>query len=580
MGAMPLKYLPRNPTRRGEAERRLEENRLLSIASRRPHNARRGGRGERGHALFRGGRRDNADFARGSVGPATGFLSGPTLEEAIASRRSRGGRGRGRGQGEVAARGRSDNVVGGESSTPAGSIRGGNKASKGKGKEAAAKEEDPEDDIGVYEGDAEDGGIDVDANAELRIVSDNEDGEGLSRQQGGLKYSRYGFNPVRVAREEHVKRAVGVNTEASSRTSAHIRQKAREAGVGARNMDVSAENGFVVPKAKSRKAKGKEKEVEYVSDKIAWRGVYSDDELEEPKIKEEEEDDDEQTMEAPSVAPQTQPWTQEREIVPDEVVVSEDDVVREEGSVREENARSEPSKVKKRRPSWRPYHFQEQQTEEDRREWMYMKEEMAYMRQMLRPVERRSDDDGEELEDDPRKDYIYLFQFPPVMPQLATPAEVAKLKEDHPQTSVGVEGQAGPSTKKGEGSKRKKAQARDKEPLEEIILDDGEGNVKVEEDSQEQESATEFARRYCFTGDTEANFQGQVGTLSVYENGSAVLDWGGIEFEVNTGVGSQLQEAVLIDGEHTEDRKAKAMSEVVDTLIATPNWEQLFGAAR
>ncbi|MCJ1334660.1 hypothetical protein MMC10_011372 [Thelotrema lepadinum] len=595
-----LKYKPRNPTRRAEAERieKEREFRQQLLPTETGRNAFRSGfRGRggrrRGRGYFRGGSSDSRNESsdrqqfRAGAGPATGFLSGPTLEEAIATKGNRGRRAT-RAHSRLLATTEAPSTRGGRSaaggsggtSKKSGGIKKEGKTSKTKGKESAPFEES-DDDIDVYDGDADEGGIDVDHIAFVNLVSDDEDSSSPSGQiQGGgrpRRYHNYGMNPVRVDREEHISRAMGVSTDASSAASSHIRQKAREAGISARNVKISAGDGSKAPKSKSAKARGKEREVEIVGNKSAWHGVYSDDEPEGPKIKEEEEDETQATSLPPIAA--ADPITQS--VDPATSPPQDHEATIHVDAIPKGDTAEEPPKPRKRRGSWRPYNFQEQQTEEDHAEWQRMKVDMAEMRDILGPARPRDDGGDDSPLEDPRKDLVYLFQFPPIMPNLVTPEELAKLggeeEADEAQESSDVEVKA---NEKSSGPD--KPPSTEAGPSETIVIehDGSETVIKPEDDSGKAgQSGSNNKHRPFLTAEDGPSTGGQVGTMTVYENGSTILNWGGIEFEIHKGMGSHLQEVVLLDSEDQEEnRKANAMSEIANTFIATPNWEQLFEA--
>ena len=217
-----LKYKPRNPTRRSEAERSELPPNVVERNTVEAGFRGRGGR-RRGRGSFRGGFRDlrdenpNRQRIRTPAGPATGFLSGPTLEEAIATKGNRGGRARrARGRLLAAAEDLSARVAtsaagaSGGTSKKSGRIKQEGKTSTTKGKELVTLQES-EDEIDVYDGDAdEEGGIDVDNIASVNLVSDDEeDSLGPSGQVASSrsrKYAARGMNPVRVERNEHISR--------------------------------------------------------------------------------------------------------------------------------------------------------------------------------------------------------------------------------------------------------------------------------------------------------------------------------------------------------------------------------------
>ena len=367
-----------------------------------------------------------------------------------------------------------------------------------------------------------------------------------------------------------------MSTDASSATSSRIRQKAKEAGISARNVSVFAGDGSKVPKSKSARGKGKEREVEIVGNKRVWHGAYSDDEPDEPKIKEEE--DETHATSLPPIAA-ADPATHTADLATSAPVQEIETTRHDDASPKDVTLTEEPPKLRKRRGSWRPYNFQEQQTKEDHAEWERMKADMADVKRLLGPVD--------ELSEHPRHDNVFLFQLPPVMPSTITPEELAKREEEaEAQRSSEVDEKATSTRKKAKSSRADEPPSTEGGPSETAITD-ADGNeivVKPEDDSGQPGQSDDYKARPFFTAGEWPSTGGQIGTLTVYENGSTILDWGGIEFEIKKGMGSHLQEVVLLDGEYEESgdngdtREANSMSEIQGTFIATPEWEQFFGA--
>ncbi|KAL8688937.1 MAG: hypothetical protein Q9218_005275 [Villophora microphyllina] len=106
------------------------------------------------------------------------------------------------------------------------------------------------------------------------------------------------MRPIRIDRHEHVERAIGVNTEASSLTSAELRRRAKARGEaqGSLFLDDDAE----MANNEARKTKGRKKggEVEFLKNERKWQGVYRDEEDEDRsvRIKEEPREQEEDAM--------------------------------------------------------------------------------------------------------------------------------------------------------------------------------------------------------------------------------------------------------------------------------------------
>ena len=138
----------------------------------------------------------------------------------------------------------------------------------------------------------------------INLISSDEDDEegGISRSEVAKGKQRERtphipnnlLRPVRIQRQEHVERSVGVNTDASSLTSAELRRRAierHEAGGSHFQSEDEAEI-LTTPKAKTRR---KPKDVEFVRDERKWKGVYQDEDDKQPtvKVKDEPTDDNE-----------------------------------------------------------------------------------------------------------------------------------------------------------------------------------------------------------------------------------------------------------------------------------------------
>ena len=427
---------------------------------------------------------------------------------------------------------------------------------KGKGKEALPKKEEIDDEVDQYEGDLDDDDdIDVEYIGTKSGIGDEE--------TYGLNLN-WGLNPVRLYRQEHTNRIVGVNTDASSATAAQIRQKAREAGVGASDITVIADEGSAAPRLKATSRKGKGKEIEFVRDEKKWQGVYSSDEMDEPKIK--KEDSNEVEMVEATNEP-TADTTVQADLSAAEPPIVESEKPRKEKDVQVK----ERPKVKKHKTLWQRWADDPVlQTPEDYEEWDRHKADMAALVEELRQTNMDKDGDmdmdeeGEGLRDR-RENLVYLFQLPPVMPYLVTPAEARKLAEARFRAAT-EQGHDPKSVRNGTlGSS--------------LFDSDGErARIKREDDIKESNLGNDTGPRLILDNTTEDKFEGHVGTLTVYEDGATTLDWGGIDFELNIGVGELLQEVVMLDPEGQEDRAAYAMSEVSATFIVTPKWESLFDA--
>ena len=110
------------------------------------------------------------------------------------------------------------------------------------------------------------------------------------------------LRPVRIQRQEHVERSIGVNTDASSLTSAELRRRAIERHEAGGSL-LQAEDVAEIVTAPKPKTRRKPKDVEFVRDERKWKGVYQDEDDKHPPVKVKDEpidDDDMMVTETPS----------------------------------------------------------------------------------------------------------------------------------------------------------------------------------------------------------------------------------------------------------------------------------------
>ena len=258
---------------------------------------------------------------------ASGHLGGSTLPEVSASKRGRGrggGGGRSGGGGRGGRSGPSD-IAGTSSSTrlknePAikpekdkdGDTVMTSSTSNSKAKRTKVKNEDQALNYVSSEGELDsDGAARVDIE-QINLVSDDEETEGEmpatsevakgKRHQKAQQVRHDPLRPIRIQRQEHVERAVGVNTDASSLTSAELRRKAKERNEADGSLFLPDNNEQEISRTSEAKARRKPRDVEFVRDERKWKGVYQDDDDENVAIKvksEPQEDDDTMMMDVP-----------------------------------------------------------------------------------------------------------------------------------------------------------------------------------------------------------------------------------------------------------------------------------------
>ena len=254
---------------------------------------------------------------------ASGHLGGATIRERPARGRGRGG-GRGGGVGPV----RDEVVVvDDEAAEPAESMlaksrrrvkkeqavkpekdKDGNVVmtssnSKTKPKRTKIKKEDQAPIYVSSEGEFDSDGGKKRNIEEINLVTSSEDEEDAQQRKSDISKDKQPereaqipvdtLRPVRIQRQEHVERAVGVNTDASSLTAAELRRRAKERAEAGGSLFMSEDEAEVgaTPKTISRR---KPKDVEFLRNERRWKGVYQDeDERDRPmSVKQEPKDDD------------------------------------------------------------------------------------------------------------------------------------------------------------------------------------------------------------------------------------------------------------------------------------------------
>lgn len=544
-----LKKQPKNATRKSKAERdRLEKEEAKRYAERlraaqadeRAAEASRkaayGFTEERGGRGGRGSSRGGADATRGR----------------LISRAGRGGRGGFMSAG-VTPRG-----VGG--ANRAGTARAGYKRESGTGR--VSVKADPDGDVAmlgvpvpakrererernVYEIDSEDDDVASHMDIEhfrdaIYIHGDDSDedqesdtgrGKGIRPTPKAKPAREMGALPVRVTRKPHEERQIGINTEASALSVADAKRLAEN-----QEGDKSAIVAAAAAPIKRSKSKGKE--VQYVGENQMFRGVYLD------------EDDNNVTIKPD----------------PD----SHNGEAHEDGK-----AKTKTATRTRRKSSIRRAKSPVMQTAEEVREQRIQSAEAEIMREELLDIPMQQTKSGATLEGDiaqrepasqadaveeerydRRKDNVYLFQLPPVMPGLVSAA--SKVKQEKPAASTEATGKdaAAPST------------GQPKPSTTESKL------VKIEDDGSDNISGS--AKRGAFE-------PGCVGKLRVHRSGKTSLSWGGTSLQLSMGIdGRFLQSVVLMelpDNEHTATNvaagRALSFGSVRGKFVVTPDWSEI-----
>jgi DNA-directed RNA polymerase III subunit RPC4 len=321
--------------------------------------------------------------------------------------------------------------------------------------------------------------------------------------------------PVRIGRKEHQERAFGINTDASNETSAKILEEA----------DATGQAPTVgVLKQPPGKAKAKAKEPAATSSKKPFKGVWHDT----SPIKTEENSEDEQMGDAEQIGIVDTPEqpTDFQEPPPDAEVGQKAKV---KGVV-------EPVL----------------QTDEDRAEWTRFQSNLSHIRAELGPdptaaVDKSGDVNMAEPTENAKKatvrdNNVYLFQIPPLMPELISPSI-----KNEPTDDPGPVGAGNPDVK-----------------------------IKVEEGFSDANTKAPEAPRFA---------SGCVGKLRVRQSGRTTFDWGGTSYELTPGnKASFLQEVVSMNVVPERMRvvpedagEAVSFGRVKGKFVVVPDWNDMLG---
>lgn len=319
---VPMKFKPKSAARKSKEEREAAEKadaERLAARKAADASANESGTGA-GYGMGRGrGGFGEMSRGRGAGFPmshgATGHLGGSTIGES-SGRKKRGGFGSGGGGGGGGGRGgegggrgggrgrggHSGTSVKGEKDKD-GDVIMGSSTNKSKTRKTKIKKEDQaptyvsSDDEYDSEGrqllDIENINLVTDeepSGAEDHPVSDVTRGEKRQRTTGPRRDL---LRPVRIDRQEHVERAVGVNTDASSLTSAELRRRAKERNEAGGSLFLDEEAEAEIVHTLPAKGRRKAKDVEFVKNERIWKGVYQDEDDSDTKVKIKDEPKDE-----------------------------------------------------------------------------------------------------------------------------------------------------------------------------------------------------------------------------------------------------------------------------------------------
>ncbi|KAH7067327.1 RNA polymerase III RPC4-domain-containing protein [Paraphoma chrysanthemicola] len=336
--------------------------------------------------------------------------------------------------------------------------------------------------------------------------------------------------PVRIGRKEHQERTFGINTDASSETAAKILEQADATG--------KTPTAAVLAQSTS-KGKGKAKEAGSTSTKKPFKGVWQDsDELTSP-VKTEDNTEDENMVDAEQIGIIERPH--------------------QPAAIKEASPETDRTHKGRLRGVAEPV----LQTDEDRAEWARFQSNLSHIRAELGPEEipitdgsgdvDMADANGTAKKATVRDNNVYLFQIPPLMPELQSTA-IKKEPSDAPAPSLAPPAPTPAPAAQGKPDVK----------------------VKLEEGGFSDATKAHEAPRFA---------SGCVGKVRVRQSGRTTLDWGGTSYELTPGnKASFLQEVVSIHVVPERERivpeeagEAVSFGRVKGKFVVTPDWSEMLG---
>ena len=573
-----LKFKPKSFIRRSKEEREAEEKaeaerraarqaaeRTSSTSDRGGHYGRARGRGQRG-GFGDMSRWKNERFNLSHE--ASGHLGGSTIQESGTSKTRRGGglRSGTSGPSESASTNGTSRVTVKPEKDKDGDVVMGSSTSKSK--RTKVKKEDQGPTYVSSEGELDsDGGerVNIEDINTINLVSSEDEGEEQVQQSRISKGKRReatpripgsSLMPVRIQRQEHVERAVGVNTDASSLTSAELRRRAKTRADAGGSLFLPAEDEADVLSATKPKIKRKPKDVEFIRNERKWKGVYQDEDDKEGtvRIKDEPKDDTDVVMiDMPMGDEEAEPIPLEnidlanastqRTVKGSDNTLNPGASLEGPGEALEADSLPHPGERVRRIKGYhglRLVKISEEEEEDDIfaeiAEIMLLKSDISMDTSgsgLASSTTIPSEDGDLDMDREDTyfqkdgKEEVYLFQLPPVVPSLRDISKAPSKCEDQIKSKV-VPAEASRSSDSNNPSA---AQVKD------------EPNIKPDPDDLFRETAVPHA----YTSDSFHSIGGRGGVLSIHAKGSMLATWGGMSFEIcNEGTGAKLAQELMM----------------------------------
>ncbi|KAL9640805.1 MAG: hypothetical protein Q9164_000040 [Protoblastenia rupestris] len=450
---------------------------------------------------------------------------------------------------------------------------------------------------------------------QINLISDDEDEDQVEPSEAAKGKQRerkpktptWQFRPVRLQRHEHVERHVGVNTDASSLTSAELRKRAKERQEADGPLFLSEGAADVISKLGSRE-RGKGRDLKFVRGRRKWKGVWQEDEDEDIKFKEEpveegtnlihdnraeEERPGSDVMEVDveqATAGAKAPATIDEEVLPDaddDAVQANDARVFKDGALPQPVERGLKIKGFKNTDSILLADEEESEGHEDTdfadiielwKKFHERDEDNAIVTAAATSVKDLNDGQNSEASDLKgdayREQRPYLMQIPPIVPSLrdsTKPTSKIKTEDKHRATKPVPESSANPFST----------------PIK--------SDPDIKDDPDAMTTEPNIPNAYTVT--TLQPPPGRIGTITMYDSGRMIADWGGTTLEVKreSHEAGFSQEVLLteyestmikVEGKETWEetikvgggtRKAWSVGNIEGGFVGGPDWGTLLG---
>lgn len=439
----------------------------------------------------------------------------------------------------------------------------GSSTSKSKRTKVKKEEQGPNYISSEGELDSEEGErVNIEDISTINLVSSEDEDEETAQRSDVLKgkrreatprVSNSNLMPVRIQRQEHVERAVGVNTDASSLTSAELRRRAKNRAEAEGSLFLPEQEEADILSLRKPKAKRKPKDVEFVRDERKWKGVYQEEDDKEGvvKVKTEPTDEGEVVMaDKPMDDGQVEPIPLENfdfEKTSTQRNVEDNDHAPGYGASLENLGEAPDTPQSGERllkikgyHGLRPVNLSEEEEEDD---ILADIAEIVLSKGDVLPNStdpdiasstKTSNEDGDfdmDREDtyfhQGGREEVYLFQLPPIVPSLRDLTRAISRSEDKKKNKAASADDSISSASNNPFGTQVKEEPR----------------IKADPDELPHETTLPHA----YTSDSFHTTGGRGGVVSVHAKGAMFATWGGMSFEITKeGTGARLAQELMM----------------------------------